>query len=57
MISLHIRASIDPTKISEAQHAYTKGGKQHREITQHQRIEGAFNNVPSPAITEYLTGR
>jgi len=25
MISLHIRATIDPTQISEAQHAYTKG--------------------------------
>jgi len=25
MISLHIRATIDPTKISQAQHAYTKG--------------------------------
>jgi len=25
MISLHIRATVDPTQISEAQHAYTKG--------------------------------
>jgi len=25
MISLHIRTTIDPTQISEAQHAYTKG--------------------------------
>jgi len=25
MISLHIRAAVDPTQISEAQHAYTKG--------------------------------
>jgi len=25
MISLHIRATIDPTQISDAQHAYTKG--------------------------------
>jgi len=25
MISLHIRATIDPTQISEARHAYTKG--------------------------------
>jgi len=25
MISLHIRATNDPTQISEAQHAYTKG--------------------------------
>jgi len=25
MISLHIRATIDPTQISEVQHAYTKG--------------------------------
>jgi len=24
-ISLHIRATVDPTQISEAQHAYTKG--------------------------------
>jgi len=25
MISLHIKATVDPTQISEAQHAYTKG--------------------------------
>jgi len=25
MISLHIRATVDPPQISEAQHAYTKG--------------------------------
>jgi len=25
MISLHIRATVDPTQISEAQHSYTKG--------------------------------
>jgi len=25
IVSLHIRATIDPTQISEAQHAYTKG--------------------------------
>jgi len=25
MISLQIRATIDPTQLSEAQHAYTKG--------------------------------
>jgi len=43
MISLHVKATVDPTQISDAQHAYTKrkstlGGKQHREITQHQGI-------------------
>jgi len=27
MISLQIRATIDPTQISEAEHAYTKGSK------------------------------
>jgi len=48
IISLHIRATVDPTQISEAQQAYTKGKstesalhlvvKVHREISQHQGI-------------------
>jgi len=48
IISLNIRATVDPTQISEAQQAYTKGKstksalhlvvKVHREITQHQGI-------------------
>jgi len=71
MISLHIRATVDPTQISEAQHAYTKGKSTESALhlvvtkisTQHQAntliafldIEGAFNNVLPTAITESLT--
>jgi len=70
LISLHIRATIDPT---EAQHSYTKGKSTEsalhlvvssiekslsiKEYTQiaFLCIEGAFNNVLSVAITESLT--
>jgi len=45
MISLHIRSTIDPTQISEAQHAYTKGKS--TELALHlvvSSIEKSLNN-------------
>jgi len=67
MISLHIRATVDPTQISEAQHAYTKGKStesalhlvvnsiEEYKLIAFLDIEGAFNNVLPTAITEFLT--
>jgi len=67
MISLHLRATIDPTQISEALHAYTKGKStesalhlvvssiKENTLIAFLNIEGAFNNVLPTAITESLT--
>jgi len=57
-----IRATIDPTQISEAQHACTKGKSTEKSLSIKKftlidflDIEGAFNNVLPIALTESLT--
>ncbi|XP_043070691.1 uncharacterized protein LOC122322470 [Drosophila grimshawi] len=64
LISLHLKASIDPRLMSESQHAYRKGRSTdtalhtllHKEYTliAFLDIEGAFNNVTPAAITGAL---